>query len=105
MLKPAKESSSWFVRKGFAAREGGNSSWNRRGVGSLVGEEAVESNSKALAGLCRLIGDRSTDSQLLAGVGFFIAIGEGFVDSRASESASANVFGSLIFFLGVGLGI
>lgn len=105
MLKPAKESSSLVVRNGFAVREGGNSSWNRRGVRSLVGEGAVESTSKALASLCLLIGDRSTDSQLLAGVGFFIAIGEGFVDSRASVSASANVFGSLIFFLGVGLGI
>lgn len=71
----------------------------------MIGEEAVESNSKGLAGLCRLIGDRSTDSQLLAGAGFFIGIGEGFADSSASVSASAKVFGSLIFFLGVGLDI
>lgn len=78
---------------------------NRRGVGCLAGEEVPESNSKALAAVGLLIGDGSTDSQLLAGVGFFIIIGEGFADSRASVSASANVFGSLIFFLGVGLGI
>lgn len=105
MLKPANESSSLDVRNGFAAREGGNNSWNRRGANSLIGEEVAESSSKALAGIGLLIGEGSIDSQALAGVGFFITIGEEFVDSRASVSASANVFGSLIFFLGVGLGI
>lgn len=93
------------MRNGFAAREGGNSSWNRRGARSLVGEEVDESNSKALAGIGLLIGEGSIDSQALAGVGFFIVIGEECADSRASVSASASVFGSLIFFLGVGLGI
>jgi hypothetical protein len=49
------------------------------------------------------IGEGFTDSKALLGVGLFI--GEGFADSRASVSASASVFGSLIFFLGVGEGI